>query len=681
MDYISDKEDSKGPPELSPALDTDEDELLCENKVHKDLKKTKRRSKSKGNTVPKIDDEMKKCAEIYSRFSQSSSQEEIDYEIADQSDWIPAEVSRNQNRLGLSQTRRSTRRRAPPKHMSAFHFDYKKNNKRLSYSSTVSIPKLVADDDMHESESDNDVTNDCGVSDGESDNDERVELWKGTPAHVIKPNVVLVDILKCNHENLPEYTRVKARNDIICSDADTITNKDTVESIFGVHETISQTSDIHIDCSIAEISQVSNINTIEPETDLSESINQAPAEAMNSFSNVESEEQRESVPMEENQNCFICKITNSRKHSLRCYICLNTYHQKCMKMPAAKYKEMLSKDWTCTHCSPDQMSDTNERQVNDIRWGKYCGITEINSVMEEIYMKLTTWKTNLFELPRGKCGKDYIEESVNLLRLFNQKTSWEPIALSMLQIFPVLMLQKPSARSKNSDHKRYLTKRLRLWKEGKLTEIISEAEEIQRRITTKDARKKEDLKKGFTRLMLLGKVRQALKLVDCNSEIAGVYSITEEIRSKLESKHPNAVEPDPTLIENTEPIRVEEVIFDQIDGPAVQSAAKLTHGSGGPTRVDADFWKHILCSKVYGKLSADLAHEISLLARRLCREKIPHEFIKFLYDCRLVALRKEDNGVRPIRIGETLRRIVGKCLIKVTNGDIQLVGGTNVYWC
>ena len=81
------------------------------------------------------------------------------------------------------------------------------------------------------------------------------------------------------------------------------------------------------------------------------------------------------------------------------------------------------------------------------------------------------------------------------------------------------MLQKPSSRSKNSDHKRYLTKRLRLWKEGKLTEIISEAEEIQRLITTKDARKKEDLKKGFTRLMLSGKARQALKLVDCNSEI------------------------------------------------------------------------------------------------------------------------------------------------------------------
>ena len=124
------------------------------------------------------------------------------------------------------------------------------------------------------------------------------------------------------------------------------------------------------------------------------------------------------------------------------------YHQKCIKMLAAKYKEMISKDWTCSHCSPGQMNDTNERQVNDIRWGKYCGIAEINSVLEEIYMKLTTWKSNLFELPRGKIGKDYIEESVNLLRLFNQKTSWEPIALSMLQIFPVLMLQKPSARSK-----------------------------------------------------------------------------------------------------------------------------------------------------------------------------------------------------------------------------------------
>ena len=85
---------------------------------------------------------------------------------------------------------------------------------------------------------------------------------------------------------------------------------------------------------------------------------------------------------------------------------------------------------------------------------------------------------NLFEVPRGKAGKDIITEITRLLSLINTRTQWESLALNILMIFPPLMLQKPSSRSKNKDHSRYLHKRLLLWKEGKLQEIISEVEEI-----------------------------------------------------------------------------------------------------------------------------------------------------------------------------------------------------------
>ena len=42
---------------------------------------------------------------------------------------------------------------------------------------------------------------------------------------------------------------------------------------------------------------------------------------------------------------------------------------------------------------------------------------------------------------------------------------------------------------------------------------------------------------------------------------------------------------------------------------------------------------------------------------------------------RLVALRKKDNGDRPVGVGETLRRIVGKSVAKVTKSDVQQAGG------
>ena len=83
-----------------------------------------------------------------------------------------------------------------------------------------------------------------------------------------------------------------------------------------------------------------------------------------------------------------------------------------------------------------------------------------------------------------------------------------------------------------------------------------------------------------------------------------------------------------------------------------------------------------MCSKVYGKLSDDLAEEVATCAKRLCSEKIPFGHLEFLLSCRLVALKKEDDGVRPVGIGETLRRIIGKSLSKIAKKDIEIAGGS-----
>ena len=173
-----------------------------------------------------------------------------------------------------------------------------------------------------------------------------------------------------------------------------------------------------------------------------------------------------------------------------------------------------------------------------------------------------------------------------------------------------------------------------------------------------------------------GKVKQALRLVDADNKIDGIHVIDDDIRSSLQGKHPVAVQADEEVLLEGEVPRVEEVIFELIDAKFIQASAKQMFGAGGPTKVAADAWKHILCSKVYGKLSDELAEEISLVTRRLCTKEVPFQYMNLLFDCRLVALKKTDNGVRPVGIGETLRRIIGKSVAKVTGNDIQLAGGT-----
>ena len=55
-----------------------------------------------------------------------------------------------------------------------------------------------------------------------------------------------------------------------------------------------------------------------------------------------------------------------------------------------------------------------------------------------------------------------------------------------------MMLQKLSAKSKSGDNSRYLSKRLALWKEGQLDEIMSEAAAIQKRLPAPKPRSGEE---------------------------------------------------------------------------------------------------------------------------------------------------------------------------------------------
>jgi len=86
------------------------------------------------------------------------------------------------------------------------------------------------------------------------------------------------------------------------------------------------------------------------------------------------------------------------------------------------------------------------------------------------------------QIPRGKAGKTLIAEVTCPIRLFNTNKRWESVAIHMLQVFLPLILQKPSLKSKNREHVKYLNKRMEWWKHGKLEELISECEAIQTRL-------------------------------------------------------------------------------------------------------------------------------------------------------------------------------------------------------
>ena len=82
---------------------------------------------------------------------------------------------------------------------------------------------------------------------------------------------------------------------------------------------------------------------------------------------------------------------------------------------------------------------------------------------------------------------------------------------------------------------------------------------------TSQAKREESVRKGFTRLMLLGKVGQAIKLINSNSDVKGVYKMNEHVRQLLNEKHPEGMPGAPEVMTEGEKPKVESVIYEAID--------------------------------------------------------------------------------------------------------------------
>ena len=94
----------------------------------------------------------------------------------------------------------------------------------------------------------------------------------------------------------------------------------------------------------------------------------------------------------------------------------------------------------------------------------------------------------------------------------------------------------------------------------------------------------------------------------------------------------------------------------------------LTDGAAGPSGVDAQAWRKLCTS--FGAASGDLCRSLAAAARRLCTCFVDPRSISAFLACRLIALSKNP-GVRPIGIGETMRRIIAKAILSITKHDVE----------
>ena len=114
------------------------------------------------------------------------------------------------------------------------------------------------------------------------------------------------------------------------------------------------------------------------------------------------------------------------------------------------------------------------------------------------------------------------------------------------------------------------------------------------------------------------------------------------------------------------------VIFEAINGQLIRDTVLRMDGAAGPSGLDIAQWKR-LCTSFKGA-STDLCEALAATARRLCTCYVDPCGLSAFIACRLIALDKCP-GVRPIGIGETARRIIGRAIARVLSKDIQEAAG------
>ena len=85
-------------------------------------------------------------------------------------------------------------------------------------------------------------------------------------------------------------------------------------------------------------------------------------------------------------------------------------------------------------------------------------------------------------------------------------------------------------------------------------------------------------------------------------------------------------------------------------------------GAGGPSGLDGLGWKR-LCT-AFGLHSAYLCNSLTSSAKRLCTEYVDPKGNEAFVSSKVIALDKSP-GVRPIGVGETVRRIINKAISSV----------------
>ena len=307
-----------------------------------------------------------------------------------------------------------------------------------------------------------------------------------------------------------------------------------------------------------------------------------------------------------------------------------------------------------------------------------CDLDVFVREVGSIYDKVVQWRRNLFIVPYGAAGAEFVRELANYIQAFADGTSLSSISWKAVCVMCHLLLQKPNDSKILKNHSEHLRRRLDMWRSGRVLELFDECQCIQSHMPSRHSGmarhggEKSDV--TFSNLVLSGKMHSAIRYL---SESPGGVLMMDDpvdsesdrtVRDVLLEKHPEPLQPDPSALLEGDPLDVNPILFERITPELIRYIGRRLKGSSGPSGLDADAWCRMLTC--FQADSNRLCTALAAAARLLCTAECDSAALEGLVAARLIPLDKQP-GVRPIAVGEVHRRIMGRAIMKVVEPDVQ----------
>ena len=294
-----------------------------------------------------------------------------------------------------------------------------------------------------------------------------------------------------------------------------------------------------------------------------------------------------------------------------------------------------------------------------------CGLDskEFCRIIKDFYPKMATFKKNLFSIPGNKAGKIFLERYIESLEWYLEEGPKKHISWWWNSILPCLCLQIKDNKAKARINTCILKERLIKIESGQLGQVMREALDIQRRLSKKKAPKiKGPMRNWITaakQSMQSGETKKAARIIEENdendpnhaNEDDQMFELVKEMfpkRQKLNSMIPIA-DPYATGLGHT-------------DQSTIRKAIEKLQGTGGVSHFDAKQLRRVMNVQVFSGEAKRLIYIISEICSNISGVHANEESTRPLRAVRIVAIPKKSGGVRPIGIGESLRRVITKVL-------------------